>query len=828
MALSFQSKVRPVGTTTPTSQLSFASKVRPVTTPSSVPAENGSMVGNFVKGLVSAPATLIARPFQAAADLGDYIGTEMAKKGQSPEVQAAIIADSNARQKEKQTKSTFGGVVAPTPATFKDVKKDVGRGFQTVALGTGAPITGGAMFGVGASLEQGNDLLSAETALQAVIGASAGKVLDLVGKPLLDATGRVIGTITPQILKDVATKGAGAVEQFMARHEIVPAAVKPAINAIPEVAQNIDTGVNKLFKSTGTAIKEGIQSQYPGLKKENIAKHYEDVEMDRLFKPTKESGTTYRKAADVAKEAQRKGIDLKQVAKDNKIYPSDHVVDGKYDTKDVVDALRSETASGGPEILRPALREASPSVERVPISEIRTEMARRITSAPDAKISPEQKKTFLEAIKEEYGDGSITARKYVNGYDLENLYDSKLQTSSKLYRPSKTGGLPTHSDSLTNQRKKIESWVFNDFLRARAPKELGLDQYFKTQQSRFALADYLLSLNGKKAPQTLFQRGVRRASQLAGATTGANVAGPFGMFSGYQFGGVVADTFAGASNPVKIAYLKSIGKTTPEIYSIMKNYVSEAEAARLVRVLLPEAAGNTTAPDLMKMQNKGGAVEMGYPFRETTAKEKVANDILQNSRRLFNTKELPAPEARIVTPNTQGTPNRIDSLYNAGGDLGETGGMRQRIPAQPNPKIGSFFSPEEKSALTKRAEELTRRNGGVTINLKGDVPTQGFAYSPYKDTETKIIKENFSDTDIDNFIEKYYDRLIQEGHHLGAWEDNGTIYLDISKVNPDENAAVADALANDQLALFDLSTFETKFMKDYEKINNTYRHKGQK
>ena len=39
---------------------------------------------------------------------------------------------------------------------------------------------------------------------------------------------------------------------------------------------------------------------------------------------------------------------------------------------------------------------------------------------------------------------------------------------------------------------------------------------------------------------------------------------------------------------------------------------------------------------------------------------------------------LPAPSERIITPNTQGTPNRISNLYKAGGDIGEVGGIRQR------------------------------------------------------------------------------------------------------------------------------------------------------
>lgn len=678
--------------------------------PETTPTDGGSTVGNFVKGLVSAPATLVARPFQAAESLGQYLGSnteelqKLQKEGSDNLLKLINLRkdkiargedvshitktindimnteDSAAKEAAAQTnyQPSSGGIIAPAPQNFSDVKKDVGRAVQTVALGTGAPIAGGAAFGLGASLEQGNDLFSLQTALQTMLGAGAGKVLDLIGKPLLNAAGKVIGTITPQTLKDVAAGGADAVAKFAAQHEIVPAAAKPAINAIPKIAENIDTGVNQIFKGAGQKVAGAVQTQYPGATKENIAKHYEKVEVDRLMEPAKTAGKTYNKSAEVLKDSERRGIDLKKVAADNKVYASEHIKDGKFDTTGVADALSSEAMSGGPEILRPALAAAEPGVARVPISEVRQGILERISKVPDTKLSPKQKLAFAKKVAEEYADNSVTAARYKDGYSLTNLYDSKLQTSSSIYKAPKGGGVQSISDSLIGQQKQIESQVFDDLLRKRAPPEIGLDKYFKAQEGRFALANYLRTLDGNKAPQTLFQRGIRRAAQLGGATTGASVAGPFGMFSGYQFGGIVADTFASASNPVKVAFLKSIGKSEPEIYQIMREFTTDANIAKELRKGL-SGPSKTSAPDLMKQQNKQGAVEMGFPFRETTAGEKFVNTTNQNTKRLFNTKQLPAPEPRTIVPNTQGTPNRLNKLYNAGGDAGEVGGMRQRV-----------------------------------------------------------------------------------------------------------------------------------------------------
>ncbi len=511
------------------------------------------------------------------------------------------------------------------------------------------------------------------------MGLAAGKLLDLVGKPLLNAAGKVVGTITPKVIQDVSAKGTGAVADFMAQHELFGGAAKPLSEAITTGAEAADKKVGQLFTGAGKTLKGAVQGQYPALTSENAAKHYQDIEVNRLFDPATASGKTFNKAADVFNDSTKKGIDLKKIAADNKIYASEHITGGKFDTKEIADALSSETMSGGPQILRPALAAAEPGVARVPVSEVRNEILSRLGNVPDAKLSPDQKLTFAKNIMKEYGDDSVMSATHPDGLSLTNLYDSKLQTGSSLYKSPETGGVQNISDNLTSQQKQIESQVFDNLLRKNAPKELGLDQYFKAQEGRFQLANYLKTLDGNKAPETLFQRGVKRAAQLGGATTGATVAGPFGMFSGYQFGGLVADTFASASNPVKMAFLESIGKTPPEIYAVMKQYTSEAEARALSRQALPAPGGGTASPDLQRQQNAQGAVEMGFPYRKTTPSEIFNNNTAQNSKKVLNTGLLAAPEPRIITPNTQGTPNRLSTLYGPGGDQGEVGGMRQRI-----------------------------------------------------------------------------------------------------------------------------------------------------
>lgn len=201
------------------------------------PTQSGGGFGGFVKSIISPVATTIARPFQAVAELGG---------ASSEQVDAA-------------TKKITGGIVAPVPQNAADVKKDVGRGIETVALGAPGFGAAGAALGLGNSLEQGNDLFSVQTALQTVLGAASGKVLGLLGKPLFNVAGKVVGEVTPQFLKELTAKGAQAITDFAAQHEIVPEPVSKIVSAVGDKA-------NSILNVAKNATKEEV-GKIPGVDK---------------------------------------------------------------------------------------------------------------------------------------------------------------------------------------------------------------------------------------------------------------------------------------------------------------------------------------------------------------------------------------------------------------------------------------------------------------------------------------------------------------------------------------------------------------------------------
>lgn len=195
----------------------------------------GSTLGNIAKSATEPIATTLAMPYEAAHEL---IGgeTDPAKLGNVP-----LLS------------SIYGQF--PVPNNAGDVEKQLGRSIETVAFGLN-PVAGGAAFGLGGSLEQGNPLLSAQTGLRTAGGALLGKGVEAAA-PYVS---KVAGALTPQFAKDAATK--------------VGEAISPISNAIsgfakntkiiPDMASNaINTGADAINNAPGM-LASLIKSQYGG------------------------------------------------------------------------------------------------------------------------------------------------------------------------------------------------------------------------------------------------------------------------------------------------------------------------------------------------------------------------------------------------------------------------------------------------------------------------------------------------------------------------------------------------------------------------------------
>jgi hypothetical protein len=590
----------------------------PVSQGTSTPENTGftGKVDNLVKGLITAPATLLARPFQAAqstvqtiqdAPAIDKFKTDAAAITKQNEmltnelkrVRAAGGDTSNIERQIRENLSVLnntiseanpvlnrtpfsGGVIAKAPENFGDVKKDIGRGAETIALGLG-PVSGGALFGAGSSMEQGNDLFSVQTAFNAVLGAGAGKVLDLVGKPLLDATGKVVGTITPATLKRVAEGGADAIAKFAAQHEILPPVGKAAVQTLEKGANAVDESANRLFTGIKNKTGEVVTSQYPGLSTKAQQERFKTIEQNDFAQPATQPVAGYKKATEIYNDAKASGTDLGKVAVDNGIQHSSIIENGKYNTLDTADALRQDAMKTSFDLIRPNLKIAEYSVPKVPLSDIRSSLISKIDSIPASKITATERAAMKENIMKEYGPKSAEAKAHPDGYSLTDLHDNKIAKSNNGKYKFGVGA----SDALKATQSRYESSVFGKMLEDKAPAELDIHGFNAELEKKFKLADYLESLNTKKVPQSVAQRAIEFMGKIGGASTGSQLGGTLGGVAGYHLGGVLTDSFTRLPNPVKAYYLQSIEKTQPEVFNMFRKYLGDQETMRLLQKQLP-------------------------------------------------------------------------------------------------------------------------------------------------------------------------------------------------------------------------------------------------
>lgn len=123
-------------------------------------------------------------------------------------------------------------------------------------------------------------------------------------------------------------------------------------------------------------------------------------------------------------------------------------------------------------------------------------------------------------------------------------------------------------------------------------------------------------------------------------------------------------------------------------------------------------------------------------------------------------------------------------------------------------KVSETMIPAPLEHVVETAYRDTQETGGTTIGLSGKQPTTGFALSPFKNGETTIPENQFSPQSISEFISNNLASLSMPDYYLGAWKHEGLVYLDVTQVLADREAAIEAAINAEQLAIFDLDNFE--------------------
>lgn len=138
--------------------------------------------------------------------------------------------------------------------------------------------------------------------------------------------------------------------------------------------------------------------------------------------------------------------------------------------------------------------------------------------------------------------------------------------------------------------------------------------------------------------------------------------------------------------------------------------------------------------------------------------------------------------------------------------------------------MSNFTIPRD---VIARSVELTKQNGGSTISLRGEIPTEGFSFAPSKATEISVPVDQFNEKILTDYCGMMYDRFQGEGAHIGTWDFEGKTYMDVSRVVLDEQQAVKDAIKSNQIGIYDLKAGKDKRINDYQRqADGSYLYKG--
>lgn len=141
-----------------------------------------------------------------------------------------------------------------------------------------------------------------------------------------------------------------------------------------------------------------------------------------------------------------------------------------------------------------------------------------------------------------------------------------------------------------------------------------------------------------------------------------------------------------------------------------------------------------------------------------------------------------------------------------GGSSSESKGSETKGVGTPKKKQ-TQLKPEPSLTLKDLHDRIGKPDGGFTYQPKSELqPKEGFAVSPYPERSFGKKATEISEEDIAEYVLDNEDLWDDPEHFIGAWHDpeSGMIFLDVSVVSKDEQAASKLALAKDQIAYFDL------------------------
>lgn len=213
----------------------------------------------------------------------------------------------------------------------------------------------------------------------------------------------------------------------------------------------------------------------------------------------------------------------------------------------------------------------------------------------------------------------------------------------------------------------------------------------------------------------------------------------------------------------------------------------------------PEAYANMTA--------KYSAEQLGKWANEAKGENYFKSGFITNDGRFVDYKT----GQDLALKNKQITPRDVDIMEaqraRAGGTRVGLEALTLLHPPSERAALGTKFMPA--SEIPRETVRQIRDNGGITVNLRGEEPTKGFAFAPSKGTEVKFPMASLTEDHINSYLDSHRQLLEQDGAHIGGWNDGqGQAVLDVSVVHPDKLKALVRARKASQDAIYDLASHQ--------------------
>ena len=358
-----------------------------------------------------------------------------------------------------------------------------------------------------------------------------------------------------------------------------------------EIGQKIsDTGealnpITNTIKAGGAALQGA--KDLASTAKENIGEWYSNKnlgwEKNAWTAPT-EKPSGFNKATDIYNGAKARGNDIAEILTNDGVKLADNVEEGRFSTADTAEKIRNDASKASNEMLRPALEEANPGVQKVSVDDAIKNAKSQISN--DRTITAGDKQTLLNNLDKE---ASALKEKYPDGMSLTDMHDEKITYGQNVKR----NPMGDVNLSLKNQANEALRDTFKNLVEQKAPKSIPVKEFNAELQKQYQAADYLDNLDDKKVPTSLKGQIAKLGGKLAGGSVGNAVAGPFGAYVGYKIAGMVENMLNDIPANIRGSFLDNLEKTNPEAFKQVSEYMKQSAQERSTRLLLP-AAGETT------------------------------------------------------------------------------------------------------------------------------------------------------------------------------------------------------------------------------------------